>query len=173
MEDYIVLDLETTGLSCNKGAEIIEIGVTEINSGVIGKNYSRLVKPKMGIPENIAELTHIDNDMVKDAKSIEEVLPRLREFIGDKTVICHNAKFDIKFLNFYLDKLGLKPLKKYICTLEMLKNTQSYRGTNNKLGTACQYYNIKLINAHRAYADTYATAQLFLILQKEENNSLL
>lgn len=168
MKDYIVLDLETTGFKANAGAEIIEIGITEINNGKLGKNYSRLVKPKKSIPKVITDLTHIDNDMVKDAKTIEDVLPKLRKFIGDKTVICHNAKFDIPFINFYLNALGLEEISDYVCTLEMLKSSKTYNGVNNKLGTACDYYNIKLLNAHRAYADTYATAQLFLILNKEE-----
>ena len=46
MKEYIVVDLETTGLDPYKGCEIIEIGVTEITKGEIGRNYSRLIKPK-------------------------------------------------------------------------------------------------------------------------------
>ena len=56
-EKYIVVDLETTGLDPYAGCEIIEIGVTEIVNGKIGKNYSRLVKPKGIIPSNITALT--------------------------------------------------------------------------------------------------------------------
>lgn len=181
--DLKVIDLETCGLSPKPpkrtpryiqdsilnplGCEILEIGVTEIINQKIGKNYSRLIKPKKPIPKNITEITHISEELVKDAKSLEDVLPAFREYLGDSLVIGHNVKFDVGFLNYFLGLMGLPLITRYVCTLEMLKNIKSYKGENNKLGTACEYYNIKLLNAHRAYADTYATAQLLLKLLDE------
>ena len=104
--------------------------------------------------------------MVENEKSLEEVLPKFRQYIGDKTIIAHNAKFDLKFLNYYLNKMGLEPINNYICTLELLKQNKEYKGKNKKLETACEYYNIENKNAHRADSDTLATAKLFLILNK-------
>lgn len=175
--NYKVVDLETTSLRTSEKiengqvvaypAEIIEIGVTDIDNLKVGKNYSRFVKPDNKIPKLITDLTGITNDMVKDAKKLKDVLANFRKFIGDDTVIAHNARYDITLINYYLEKFGLPKITKYICTLELLKKTPSYQGANNKLGTACEYYGIKNIKAHRAYADTYATAQLFLILTKQ------
>ena len=165
-KEYVVVDLETTGLDPYKGCEIIEIGVTEINNNEIGRNYSRLIKPNGIIPSLITDITNISNEMVENEKSLEEVLPKFRQYIGDKTVIAHNAKFDLKFLNYYLDKMGLEPINNYICTLELLKQNKEYKGKNKKLETACEYYNIENKNAHRADSDTLATAKLFLILNK-------
>lgn len=165
-KDYVVVDLETTGLDPYKGCEIIEIGVTEINNNKIGRNYSRLIKPNGIIPSLITDITNISNEMVKNEKSLEEVLPKFRQYIGDKTIIAHNAKFDLKFLNYYLNKMGLEPINNYICTLELLKQNKEYKGKNKKLETACEYYNIENKNAHRADSDTLATAKLFLILNK-------
>lgn len=165
-KDYVVVDLETTGLDPYKGCEIIEIGVTEINNNEIGRNYSRLIKPNGIIPSLITEITNISNEMVENEKSLEEVLPKFRQYIGDKTIIAHNAKFDLKFLNYYLNKMGLEPINNYICTLELLKQNKEYKGKNKKLETACEYYNIENKNAHRADSDTLATAKLFLILNK-------
>ena len=167
MEEYIVVDLETTGLNPYKGCEIIEIGITEIINGEIVKNYSRLIKPKNIIPNFITDITNIDNDMVKNEESIEVILPKFREYIGDRVIIAHNAKFDLKFLNYYLEKMNLNPITKYICTLELLKQNKSYKGKNKKLETACKYYNIENINAHRADSDTLATAKLFLKIKEE------
>lgn len=167
MEEYIVVDLETTGLDPYKGCEIIEIGITEIINGEIVKNYSRLIKPKNSIPNFIIDITNIDNDMVKNEESIENILPKFREYIGDRVIIAHNAKFDLKFLNYYLEKMNLNPITKYICTLELLKQNKSYKGKNKKLETACKYYNIENINAHRADSDTLATAKLFLKIKEE------
>lgn len=167
MEEYIVVDLETTGLDPYKGCEIIEIGITEIINGEIVKNYSRLIKPKNSIPNFITDITNIDNDMVKNEESIDVILPKFREYIGDRVIIAHNAKFDLKFLNYYLEKMNLNPITKYICTLELLKQNKSYKGKNKKLETACKYYNIENINAHRADSDTLATAKLFLKIKEE------
>lgn len=166
-EKYIVVDLETTGLDPYSGCEIIEIGVTEIINNKIGRNYSRFVKPKGIIPSHITGITNIDNDMVKDAEPIETVLPRFRKYISDTTIIAHNAKFDLKFLNYYLKLLDLEPITNYVCTLEMLKRCKSYKGKNKKLATACEYYNIVNENAHRANSDTLATAKLFLKIKDE------
>ena len=166
-DEYVVVDLETTGLDPYKGCEIIEIGITEIVNNKIVKNYSRFVKPKKQIPSFITEITNITNDMVKYEDSIEDILPRFRKYIGDRTIIAHNAKFDLKFLNYYLKELNLEPIDNFICTLELLKQNSNYKGKNKKLETACEYYNIENKNAHRADSDTLATAKLFLIIKDE------
>ena len=167
MEEYIVVDLETTGLDPYKGCEIIEIGITEIKENKIVKNYSRLIKPKSHIPYFITEITNISDDMVENEEYLETVLPRFRKYIGDRTIIAHNAKFDLKFLNFYLKENNLPIIENYICTFELLNQSKTYKGKNKKLETACEYYNIENKNAHRADSDTFATAKLFLILKDE------
>ena len=91
MEEYIVVDLETTGLDPYKGCEIIEIGITEIKENKIVKNYSRLIKPKSHIPYFITEITNISDDMVENEEYLETVLPRFRKYIGDRTIIAHNS----------------------------------------------------------------------------------
>ena len=166
-DKYIVVDLETTGLDPFSGYEIIEIGVTEIVNNQIGRNYSRLIKPKGIIPSHITGITSITNEMVENEQSLENVLPNFRKYVGDTTIIAHNAKFDLKFLNYYLDLLGLEPINNHICTLEMLKKCKSYKGKNKKLETACKYYNIVNEHAHRANSDTLATAKLFLTIKDD------
>lgn len=167
MNEYVVVDLETTGLDPYKGCEIIEIGITEIVNDKVVRNYSRLIKPKGIIPNFITDITNISNSMVENEESIETVLPRFREYIGDKTIIAHNAKFDLKFLNYYLKEMNLEPINNYICTLELLRASTTYKGKNKKLETACAYYNIENKNAHRADSDTLATAKLFLKVKDE------
>ena len=70
-KEFIVVDLETTGLDPYKGCEIIEIGVTEIIDNKIGRNYSRLIKPNGIIPTFISDITNISNEMVENEKSLE------------------------------------------------------------------------------------------------------
>lgn len=166
-DEYVVVDLETTGLDPNQGCEIIEIGVTEIKGGKIVRNYSRLIRPEGIIPTKITQITSITNEMVDGELSIEDVLPKFRKYIGNRTIIAHNAKFDVGFLNYYLNIQGLEPINKFICTIELLKSNKNYRGKNKKLSTACEYYGISNEAAHRAYSDTMATAKLFLKLREE------
>lgn len=161
-EEYVVVDLETTGLSPFNGDEIIEIGVTEIKNNNICLNFSRLIKPKGIIPSSATMVNNITNEMVQNEKTLEEVLPKFREYVGDRTVVAHNAKFDVTFLNYYLEKQGLPLITNYICTMEMLKKLKSYTSRSKSLKSACEFYGITNSNAHRADADTYATAQIFL-----------
>ena len=167
MQEYVVVDLETTGLDPYSGCEIIEIGITEIKDNQIVRNYSRLVKPDRMIPSLITEITGITNEMVENEEGIETVLPRFRKFLSDRVMIAHNAKFDLKFLNYYLQKYDLEPIENHLCTMEMLKKCKSYKGKNKKLETACNYYNILNEHAHRANSDTLATAKLFLTIKDE------
>ena len=173
MQEYVVVDLETTGLDPYSGCEIIEIGITEIKNDQIVRNYSRLIKPQESIPPLITEITGITNEMVRNEETIETVLSRFRKFLNDRVMIAHNEKFDLKFLNYYLRKYDLPIIENHICTLEMLKKCKSYKGKNKKLETACNYYNIVNENAHRADSDTKATAQLFLIIKDEVFPGLL
>ena len=113
MQEYVVVDLETTGLDPYSGCEIIEIGITEIKDNQIVRNYSRLVKPDRMIPSLITEITGITNEMVENEEGIETVLPRFRKFLSDRVMIAHNAKFDLKFLNYYLQKYDLEPIENH------------------------------------------------------------
>lgn len=171
-DEYVVVDVETTGLDPKDGCEIIEIGITEIKNNRIVRDYSRLIKPKGMIPSNITQLTGISEDMVRDALEIEGVLPNFRRFLGKRTLIAHNAKFDVGFLNFYLEKMGLEPISDYICTIELLKINKKYTAKSKKLKTACEFYQIINERAHRASSDTNATAQLFFKIREDMGYSL-
>ena len=92
-DKYIVVDLETTGLDPFSGCEIIEIGVTEIVNNQIGRNYSRLIKPKGIIPSHITGITSITNEMVENEQSLETVLQNFRKYVGDTTIIAHKFMF--------------------------------------------------------------------------------
>ena len=96
-DTYVVFDLETTGFS-SKNDRIIEIGAVKIKDGVIIDNFSEFVNPRRPIPYKITELTGINDQMVRDAMIIEDVLPRFINFIGDSVIVAHNAPFDTGFI---------------------------------------------------------------------------
>ena len=93
----MVFDLETTGFSPIQD-KIIEIGAVKVERGVITERFSTFVNPKIPIPFKITQLTSITDDMVVDAETIDVVLPKFLDFIGDAVLVAHNAGFDVSFI---------------------------------------------------------------------------
>ena len=166
MEKYVVVDIETTGAH-PVDSEIIEIGAVCIEDGKVIGTFNELVKPINKIPEYITGITNITDEMVEDAKGIQDVLPRFIEFCDNSMLIGHNIiLFDYRLLKIKASQIGYKFEKKGIDTLvisrKMLANLPS-----RKLGDLCTYYGISLENAHRAYHDAFATYELFENLRRD------
>ena len=158
-ETYVVFDLETTGVDPFKD-KIIEIGAVKLRGNQIIDNFSSFVNPEISIPENITEFTSITDEMVKDAETVEVVLPKFLKFCGDSTVVAHNAKFDVGFVNQKAKGLGLDYSPSVIDTLHwarMLLPDQKRFG----LKYVANYFKISLENHHRAVDDAKATAEIF------------
>ena len=166
---FIVFDLETTALKpdINYG-KIIEIGAVKIEDNKVIDRFSTFINPGMKIPQKIVDLTHITDDMVKDSPDIWTAVRQFNDFIEDGYVlVAHNARFDVTFLTYWLNKMGLfYDADAYICTMEIDKIIHP-DATNHKLCTCIQHYGIVNNAAHRAVDDAEATANL-LIKQKEE-----
>ena len=111
------------------------------------------------------ELSNTLEQLLSKNSQVDSVSKLVSENFDSTQLVECNVKFDLKFLNYYLEALNLEPITNYICTLEMLKQVKSYNGKNKKLETACSYYNIENKNAHRADSDTLATAKLFLTIK--------
>ncbi|SFH49503.1 DNA polymerase-3 subunit alpha [Tindallia magadiensis] len=161
-DEFVVFDLETTGLS-NIHDRITEIGAIKISNGVIVDEFSTLVNPLKPISEKITQLTGITNDMVKEAPTIEEVIPKFVKFIKNCVLVAHNSDFDIGFLrenisklDYYFDYQVLDTLK---LSRKLLKGLKRY-----KLNSVAKALDIKLENHHRAVYDARATAQIFIKL---------
>ena len=158
-EVYVVFDIETTGLDPYND-KIIEIGAIKLKGKEIIDEFSVFVNPEMNIPKEITKLTNITNDMVKDADNIEKVLPEFVEFCKDTTVVAHNAKFDVGFINQKAKNQGLEYSPSVIDTLHwarVLLPDQKRFGLKN----IATYFNISLENHHRAVDDAKATAEIF------------
>ena len=107
LDDYVVFDLETTGFSPIHDA-IIEIGAVKVSKGKISDHYSVFVNPQRPIPLRITELTSIDDSMVADAKSIEEILPEFLSFCEGCSLVAHNAEFDVSFIEENAKRQGFE-----------------------------------------------------------------
>ena len=156
--EFVVFDIETTGLS-PVTETITEIGAVKIKDGQIVDSFNTFVNPGKPIPQKIVELTGITDAMVEDAQPISVILPQFYEFIGDATLIAHNAGFDTSFIKNAAKENGMKFDFCYIDTLELSRSLVS--GVKNyKLDTLTKHFNVKLENHHRACDDAAATAQV-------------
>ena len=151
---YVVLDLETTGLSC-KYDRIIEFGAVRVENGIVTSNLDILIDPLRPIPEKITNITDITNEMVKGQPTIEQAMPRILEFLSDAILVTHNAKFDISFLQEALKRMGLPQLKNPVVDTLALSRHLFPEASRHSLGALCR--NMEVVydedSAHRADYD--------------------
>ena len=161
-ETFIVFDLETFGLNSHEHP-IIEIGAIKVQGTRIVDSFSQLINPGMPIPEKIQEITSITNSMVADMPKIEEVLPKFMEFVGDATMVAHNARFDMSFIRRECKRImGIDYDPSVIDTLQMARDVMpDLKGYG--LGSLTKKLGVALENHHRAVDDSQATAGMFII----------
>ena len=161
---YVVYDLETTGFSSNYN-EIIEIAAAKVHNGQIIDEFSTFVKPQREIGRLITELTSITNDDVRGADTVENILPKFYEFFKGCVLVAHNATFDNSHLYQGLAKLGIDAYDTpTIDTLQLAKVRYGH-GTRLKkfnLKALCAYFDVELLQHHRAINDAKATAYCFI-----------
>ena len=159
-DSFVVFDLETTGFSAAKN-KIIEIGAVKVVNGSITERFSTFVNPKVPIPYEIEQLTHITDDMVLDAPMIHEILPQFMEFCQNAVMVAHNADFDMSFIRHNCDLLGLECEKTVLDTVALARVLLPSLN-RFKLNTIAKALNISLENHHRAVDDAACTAEIFI-----------
>ena len=159
-DTYVVFDIETTGLvtSCDN---LTEIGAVKIKDGKIIERFSEFVNPGRPIPRRIQELTHITDDIVRDAPRIEEVLPRFMEFCTGAVLVAHNSDFDISFIKKECQKLDLPVDFTYMDTLELARHLFP-EFKRYGLDYLSKELEVSLSQHHRAVYDAEATAGVLL-----------
>ncbi len=161
-ETYVVFDIETTGLSAVTD-KIIEIGAVKVSDGKIVDRFSTFINPKRPIPFEIEKLTGISDEMVIDAPTVEEILPKFMEFCEGAIMVAHNAGFDMSFIKKNCKDLGLEYDFTIVDTVAMsqLLVTSIARF---KLDNVAKALGIVLENHHRAVDDAECTAHIFIKL---------
>lgn len=159
IEDYVVLDLETTGFD-PAFDEIIEIAAIKYSNSEKISEFRTLVKPKNKIDDYIIKFTGITNELVKDAPKIEEVLPKLNNFIGDSVIVAHNANFDINFLYDYNMLCFNHPFtNNFIDTMRISRRL--FRNIRHRLMDLATEFEISIDTQHRAMADCEVTHKVY------------
>lgn len=159
---FTIFDLETTGMS-PLNDRIVEIAAVRIDTDGEQFRYQSLINPRKNIPSHASHVHGITTDMVKDAPSFVKVGHQFLDFIKETTLVAHNARFDLGFLQESLSRSGLPLWKgKTMDSIPLIKQAyaglpsyslQSLRSTFNLSDSAGP--------AHRAFADVEWTLELF------------
>lgn len=161
ISSFVVIDLETTGLSADKH-HIIEVGAIKIRDGVIVDRYEQLLSPGYALPKEIVALTHITDEMLVGKPSFPEIAKELYEFLGEDSLLGHNVAFDYRFLKVNFARMQMPFEKTLIDTLWIAKEIHGDLESRS-LGALCDYYRLTNKSAHRAIEDSKVT---FLLYQK-------
>lgn len=160
--EYIVFDIETTGLSQKKN-KIIEIGAVKVKDGEEIDRFSEFINPEEPIPYSIEQLTSITDEMVMHAPTVDVILPKFLEFCGDDIVVAHNAAFDTGFIKKNAKDLGMKFDNTIMDTMTLSHVLLPELGKFT-LDRVCKALNVKNEHHHRAVDDANATAKIFVKL---------
>ncbi len=158
-DTYVVFDIETTGFSAIYD-KIIEIGAVKVEKGNITERFSTFVNPERPIPFRIEQLTGINDSMVIEAETIEQVLPKFLEFSKDCVMVAHNAEFDMSFIMNNATRLGIECDFTYADTVTLARALMPNLG-KFKLDNVAKTLGIPLENHHRAVDDAGCTARIF------------
>ena len=170
--EYVVFDIETTGLSKDKN-KIIEIGAVKINNGVIIDDFSSLIDPGEELSDKIKELTKITDEMLAGKPLENEIIPKFLEWCGDAVLVAHNANFDVGFIRNAVARMLDQNITNTVLDTVELSRMLLPKIKNHKLNTVAEHFGVALENHHRAVDDAVATAHVFINLckmLKEEMN---
>lgn len=164
-DDYVVIDLETTGLDPNFD-EIIEVAGVKYSSEQEVGRFQSLVNPGFNIDTFITELTGISNEMLATAPVLSSVLPYFLDFIGQDIVIGHNVNFDVNFLYDNAQYLSLPAFSNNFVDTMRLSRRLYKDMENHKLSTLVSYLGVAESVEHRALSDCISTHQCFLRMKQ-------
>ncbi|AVX20726.1 DNA polymerase-3 subunit alpha [Carboxydocella sporoproducens DSM 16521] len=160
--DYVIFDLETTGLSPLTN-DIIEIGAVKIRAGQIQDRFHCFLKPSRPISEEISQLTGITNEMLAEALEPEQGLQDFLNFIRGAVLVAHNATFDAGFIRVKIEQYFSEKLTNPLLdTLSLARCLLTMK--NYKLDQLARHFEVDLEQHHRADCDAEATALIFLKL---------
>jgi len=165
--DFVVVDVEATGAKTPPN-RLIELGAFRIRGGRIADKFVTLVNPEIPIPRFVATLTGISNEMVKVAPVFADVAPKWLDFVSEAVLVAHNAPFDTSFLNHEISRVypGHRMVNPHLCTVKLSRRAMPDL-SNHRLETIASHFSIPIASRHRAGSDALATAEIFILLLTE------
>jgi len=162
----IVLDTETTGLSPASGDRVVEIGCVElINHVPTGRNFHAYLNPEQSMPEEARRVHGLDDQFLADKPLFAAEAEKFLAFIGDATLVIHNAAFDMGFLNAELERIRRPQLSNPVIDTVQLAR-QVHPGARVSLDALCKHYGIDNSRRalHGALLDSEILAEVYLEL---------
>lgn len=169
LNDYVVIDIETTGFYVGLD-EIIEIGAIKVSNGIIDQAFNTLISDASSIPAEITGLTGISQTMLKDGMPIKQAMKQFLSFCGDSVVVGHNVGFDVRFLTEEARSCGQKFENDYVCTLRLARKIYPTL-INHQLITLAEHLELPTKGFHRTVYDCVTVAQLYEQLKDDVNKS--
>ena len=162
--DYVVVDTETTGLQLSQGDKVISISGIRIRRGRIQNVdiFNTLVNPGRPIPLESVKIHRIDDRMVTDAPSMNEVYPQFVEYLGNSVLVAHNAAFDKKCLDLAAAEVGLPQIDNPILDTIFLSYALHKEIEGHSLEAIAERMGITIEGRHSSLGDARAAAQIFL-----------
>lgn len=172
----IVFDTETTGFDPAGGDRLVEIGCVEVvNLMPTGKVYHQYINPERDMPEGAEKIHGLSAAFLKDYPVFSQVYAEFIDFVGDATLVAHNAEFDMKFINAELKKVGasIYPMSQSLDTLALAR--RKFPGSPNTLDALCKRYAVDNSSRvkHGALLDAELLAEVYLELMGGRQRGLL
>ncbi len=167
---FLVVDVETTGISARGGDRVTEVAAVLVQGGRIEDAFHSLVNPQRSIPPYITHLTGISNRMVRDAPRFDEIAGAFAGQVVGRVFVAHNARFDWNFLSAEYQRVADAPLgvlaTAQLCTVRLAKRLLSHLPRRN-LDAVAHHYGVVIEGRHRAAGDARATAAVLLGLLRD------
>jgi len=163
----IVMDTETTGLDPAQGHRIIEIGGIELIHHVpTGRHFHEYVNPERDIPADAFSVHGLSVDFLRAKRVFAQIAGEFLDFLGDATLIFHNAAFDVAFLNAELAFLGREPIRPERVIDSLLLARQRHPMAPNSLDALCKRYGIdnSRRRKHGALLDAELLSEVYIEL---------
>jgi DNA polymerase III epsilon subunit family exonuclease len=167
LTEFVIFDVETTGLSPLDGDRIVEIAAVKVKGPLVVDKFYSLVNPQRSMPPQATLVNNITEDMLITAPVAADILPQMIHFIGGACVAGHNVRFDLNFLCYELSLIGrrLNDQTPAVDTLKMARDLLPYL-SNHKLAYLARSLGLAVDQTHRAMADVELTVAVFLRLME-------
>jgi DNA polymerase III subunit epsilon len=162
--EFVVFDLETTGLSAAR-SQICEVGAVRVRALEVVDSFQSLVNPRGALPEPVARLTGLRERELRSAPPVGKVLSGFLAFAADSLLVAHNARFDQSFLERQLLALhGRRLSEPPLCTAALARRLLEGRLRRVGLASLAHFFGVPTTPCHRALPDAEATAQVLVYL---------
>lgn len=168
---YAIVDIETTGGHASANG-ITEVAINIHDENKLVESFTTLINPNQSIPTYITALTGIDDSMLVDAPTFEDVALQIFQLLNDKIFVAHNVNFDYSFLKHHLSAAGYELNCRKLCTVRMSRKLFPGKSSYS-LGKLCSALQIPIQNRHRAAGDADATSILFNMLIETDHEGVI